>query len=523
VDGWYAWAHLLPPATFARNLTERHLRIIDSYISAPEGHRAAVKNPKLLGGPFMDFPENKVGAVQAMRDRIMRERGGLIALSRALEELDRLLQAEASGYGLEALYERVPEALQGYVELTYDLSNHPSFRLLEPLLYNSEYYDRTLQSLTLASISEDERPFVLSTPRIEAGSAIHLPIPFDDERVDWLFRLKSEPASLDMIQSSLDLGDSEVKAFTTLLTPDPPARYQRYTGEGVRWRYFGHACILVETAGFTALLDPVLSYTYENSISRYTYEDLPSQIDYVLITHNHQDHILFETLLQMRHKIGTVVVPRNDGGSLHDPSLALMLRNCGFKNVTEISELDQLATGDGSITGIPFFGEHGDLAVRSKMAYLIDLHGHTLLFAADSRNLSPKMYRHVQRMVGDVEVLFLGMECDGAPVSWIYGPLFSTRLDRRMDHSRRLAGSDYERAIHVVEQFRCKEVYVYAMGQEPWLNYIMSVKYSVDSNPIVQSNRLVAECRSRGIAAERLFGEKEILLPEVGRVQHAQA
>ena len=33
VDGWYAWAHLIPPATLSRNVTERHLKIMDSYIS----------------------------------------------------------------------------------------------------------------------------------------------------------------------------------------------------------------------------------------------------------------------------------------------------------------------------------------------------------------------------------------------------------------------------------------------------------------------------------------------------------
>ena len=77
----------------------------------------------------------------------------------------------------------------------------------------------------------------------------------------------------------------------------------------MRWRYFGHACILVETHGVSMIFDPVLSYTYESQVSRYTYEDLPESIDYVLITHNHQDHVLFETLLQIRHKAKYIVVP----------------------------------------------------------------------------------------------------------------------------------------------------------------------------------------------------------------------
>jgi hypothetical protein len=50
------------------------------------------------------------------------------------------------------------------------------------------------------------------------------------------------------------------------------------------------------------------------------------------------------------------------------------------------------------------------------------------------------------------------------------------------------------------------------MGQEPWLNYVMSIKYTEESNPIKASNQLVAECRSHGLKAERLFGEREILI-----------
>jgi hypothetical protein len=81
-----------------------------------------------------------------------------------------------------------------------------------------------------------------------------------------------------------------------------------------------------------------------------------------------------------------------------------------------------------------------------------------------------------------------------------------------MDRSRRLAGSNYERAIDIVDNFNFKEVYVYAMGQEPWLNYVMSIKYTEQSNPIIASNKLIEECDRRGIIAERLFGEKEILI-----------
>jgi L-ascorbate metabolism protein UlaG (beta-lactamase superfamily) len=486
---------------------------MESYIQSPETHEAAVKNPKLLGGPFMDFKQRSVEQVQQLQQRTLQVGRPLIALSQAIDRLDNLLRERAGGASLESLYAEVPDELKGYVELVYDLNNHPSFRLIEPLLYRSPYYNCSLQSLVLSEINGDDRPFVLSTPRLEDDEdSLRLQIPFASEQLDVLFRLKRDPSSLEKIQDSLGLSSNDDAKLRALLTPRGPSLYKRYGGEGARWRYFGHACILLETRNVSVLLDPVLSYSYESDISRYTYDDLPEVIDYALITHNHQDHILFETLLQLRHRIRHIVVPRNNGGALQDPSLRLLLEKCGFRNVIDISEMEEIAFDQGSITALPFLGEHGDLNVLSKAAYLLRLDKHKLLFAADSCNISPEMYRHVHREVGNVDALFVGMECDGAPVSWIYGPLLTQRLEREKDHSRRLAGSNYDRAINMVEQFRCKEVYVYAMGQEPWLNHVMSIKYTEQSNPIIQSNRLIETCRSRGITSERLFGEKEILL-----------
>jgi L-ascorbate metabolism protein UlaG (beta-lactamase superfamily) len=512
VDRWYAWPHLIPPATAARNISERHLRIMDSYINAPAAHAAAVKNRKLLGGPFMEFGESKVEEVKRLRDRTKSERGHLLELSKALGDLDAMLREEASGHSLEGLYERVPAPLQGYVELVYDLNNHPSFRLLEPLLYHSRYYDRSMQSLMLSTIERDERSFVLSTPRLDDNRSLEWHLPFESSDLDRLYALRTQPAPLGAIKELLAAPDDKDDLLMGLLTEHPPRPYSAYDGHGARWRYFGHACILLETAGISILLDPVLSYSYETNISRYTYDDLPENIDFALITHNHQDHILFETLLQLRRRIRNIVVPRNVSGALQDPSLKLMLKHCGFRNVVEVSDMDELTFHSGSITALPFMGEHADLNIASKAAYLVRVNDHSLLFAADSCNISPSVYEHVHRETGDVEVLFLGMECDGAPLSWIYGPLLTQKLERTKDHSRRLAGSNYERAIRMVEQFNCKEVYVYAMGQEPWLNHVMRVKYTDESGPIVQSNRLLETCGQRGIVAERLFGEKEIFL-----------
>jgi L-ascorbate metabolism protein UlaG (beta-lactamase superfamily) len=182
--------------------------------------------------------------------------------------------------------------------------------------------------------------------------------------------------------------------------------------------------------------------------------------------------------------------------------------------VIEIDELEEIRDGNMRINGLPFFGEHADLDIKTKMAWLVRIGRYSLLFAADSCNIEPRLYQHLHREFGDMDALFLGMECDGAPLSWLYGPLLTQSIERAMDESRRLSGSNFEQGIDIIDTFNCREAYVYAMGQEPWLNYIMSIKYTEQSRPIVESNRLIAACKERGIVAERLFGEKEILLEQ---------
>jgi L-ascorbate metabolism protein UlaG (beta-lactamase superfamily) len=512
ICNWYAWPHLVQPATAGRNVVDRHLSIMKSFVQAPQVHLAATRNPDMLGGPFISYGPERVPEVKALMERTLVEQASLLTLARAVKELDDLLRGEAKGFSLEPLYSRVPEPLRGYVELVYDLNNNPSFRLIEPLLYLSPYYDTSLQKFALALIEGDkDRPFVLSTPRLPEPGLLFVDRPFHHQGVDELFRMKKEAKPYAYIKELLGIAESDDALFRTFFTDEAPEPYAHYEGPGMRTRYFGHACILLEAKGVSILSDPVLSYEYHADLPRYTYSDLPDLIDYVVITHNHQDHVLLETLLQLRHKIGTVIVPRSGGGSLQDPSLKMILKNIGFKNVVEIEEMETIEIEGGTMTGVPFLGEHSDLDIRTKMAYLVRLGSGSALLAADSCNIEPRVYENVQRIIGDVDVLFLGMECDGAPLSWLYGPLITRPIDRKMDHSRRLSGSNYERAIDIVDRFRCKEAYVYAMGMEPWLKYIMAKDYTPESDPIIASNRLIEECQGRGLVAKRLYGEQEIV------------
>lgn len=509
---WYAWPYLISPATAAMYIVNTHLKIMKSFVAAPQVHVAALKNPAMRGGPFIKYDASHAPAIKALIEKTNIDQAPLLELAAAIQQISTTLASDACGFSLEPLYGKVPEQLKGYVELVYDLNNHPSLRFIEGLLYKSPYYDETSQGIALSLVNQDERPFALSTPNLGSSEQVYLDRPFRSAELDELFKMKTESQPFNYIKELLEVQESDEQRFSSFFTAEPPAMPSRYNGDSVRIRYFGHACILIESKDICVLFDPVISYKYDNGIQRYTYTDLPEVIDYVLITHSHQDHCMFESLLQLRHKIKNIIVPKNNGGGLADPSLKFILQNVGFRNVLEIDEMEAIDIDGGAITGLPFMGEHADLNIKSKLAYLVDLKGQKIMCAADSNNIEPSLYSHIQSSVGDVDVMFLGMECDGGPLTWLYGPLLTNPLARKMDQSRRLDGSDHGKGMDIIKQLNPGHVYIYAMGQEPWLTFLTSIQYTDQSRPIVESDKVVAECKSRGIVSERLFGHKEITL-----------
>jgi L-ascorbate metabolism protein UlaG (beta-lactamase superfamily) len=509
---WYAWSYLMMPATAAMFTANSHLKVMKSFVASPQVHVNALKNPAMIGGPFIDYDASKVGEIRRLIETTEKEQADLLRLAEAINTLDKIMGTEAQGYSLEPLYQRVPDALKGYVELLYDLNNYPSMRFIEGLLYRSPYYKESNQSLLLSLVNQDGRHFVFSTPRLEDPHHYHLRVPFKSNALDELFKMREDPQPLEHIKERLGVNGDKNDLFASFFTDEPSRGGDRYAGDGVRVRYYGHACLLVESKNTVILTDPLISYEYGAADRRYTYADMPERIDYALVTHNHQDHCMIETLLQLRHKIKKVIVPKSNGGGLGDPSLKMMMKNIGFDDVTEIDEMEALQFEDGTILGLPFLGEHADINIRTKIAYLISLQGKSILFAADSNNIEPKLYKHIHDLVKDVDIVFIGMECAGAPLTWLYGALLTRPLSRKMDQSRRFDGSDSQKGLSLIEELKPRQVYVYAMGQEPWLSYLTSIRYTQESKPIVESNKLIEACRSRGIISERLYCQKEVHL-----------
>ena len=132
--------------------------------------------------------------------------------------------------------------------------------------------------------------------------------------------------------------------------------------------------------------------------------------------------------------------------------------------------------------------------------------------AADSNNLDARVYRNLVPNIPQVDALFIGLECEGAPLSWAYGPMLMNPVSRSMDQSRRFDGSDCEKAMQIVDILKPKHAYVYAMGLEPWLTFMIAVDDSETSHSIQESGKFVGLCRELDIESERMFCKKEIVL-----------
>lgn len=120
----------------------------------------------------------------------------------------------------------------------------------------------------------------------------------------------------------------------------------------------GHCCLLIETKGKRILTDPG-SYTIEA-------HSKIENIDYILFTHEHQDHYHIESLRTILEKNPQAVIYSNN-------SVSELLDKEGIKH-TQINHADSILLGEISVTGI---GEkhaqmHSTIPLSSNLGYFID-------------------------------------------------------------------------------------------------------------------------------------------------------
>jgi L-ascorbate metabolism protein UlaG (beta-lactamase superfamily) len=520
VCGWYAWSHLIAPAQLALHVTYRILPLMQSFVTNPAVHIAASSDPKMYGGPFMSLGEQDIAQVKALIERTRLDCAALIQFAQDLKALDAMLQDKATGYSLNEYYASLPPSLQGLVELLYDINHKPNIRVFEALMYADRLTD-AVQEIRISLERDADRQFFMSTPRLARKGTLIRKMRFDDARLDRLAAMRVQAAPFEDIAAAFEIAAADLPDFREFFTSAAPVRNGEagYGGDDVRMRYFGHACVLFQTRETAVLFDPFVS-TENGPDQRYTIADLPDFIDYVVLTHSHQDHFNAEMLIQLRSRIGRIVVPTSNSGNIADPAIKLTLQALGFERIDVLDAFDEVALPGGKIVSLPFTGEHADLSIYSKQAIALTIGGNKFMFLIDSDGRDAMLYRRLMRRIGPVDALFIGMECHGAPLTWLYEPLLGKPVNRRNNESRRLSGADCARAEHILAEVAAPRVFVYAMGQEPWMKFIMGLEYEPDSIQLVESTRFVEQCNSRGIAAERLYGSKEVIFPHKAAGAH---
>ncbi|MFJ5309799.1 MBL fold metallo-hydrolase [Streptomyces sp. NPDC088350] len=508
VDRFYAWLHTVAPVQASMNLAFVQVPLLESYLQSPQVHANASRNPELRGGLFVNVDGDRSKEIGELLATIKRDRADMLKLAGAVAQAEDLVRQSATGFDMTPLYPKLPPELSGLVELAYDTSNQASVRFIEPLVYDSKAYTEDRQSVQLSLETGVERPFILSTPRLPSEDVLELPVPFRHPGLDELLQARIRPTTVNRLREALGLDDQQVKGLGRLLTSAPDLAPDREIGSGARIRYFGHACLVIQTPEAAIMTDPWVNADISAS-GRYTYRDLPDHIDVVLITHGHQDHIVLETLLALRGRIGTVVVPRSSRGNLTDPSLGLYLGQLGLP-VVEVDDFSEVEFPGGSVTATPFLGEHADLDIRAKSTYCVKIGGKTIFIGADSSGIDPGLYQYIRAHVGDVDVAFLGMECAGAPLTWLYQALFTKPVTKKMSDSRTLSGSNAAQAAEIVKQLGASEAYIYAMGEEQWLvGHVMATTYNDDSFQLRQVKEFLTWCAEQGVKADHLFGQHE--------------
>jgi L-ascorbate metabolism protein UlaG (beta-lactamase superfamily) len=507
VDGFYGWMHTVAPVQAAMNLAFVQVPLLESYLQSPQVHINACSNPALRGGFFVNVGESRSGEVRELLASIKLDRAPILDFAAGVAEAEELVRTSATGFDLTPLYPKLPSVLSGLVEIAYDTNNQPAVRFIEPLVYESSVYTEDRQSVQLSLETGIERPFILSTPRLSSPDVLDLRIPFRHPGLEELFRSRVHGTTLARLREMLELDDGQATALGRLLAGEPDLAADRHIDSGARIRYFNHACLVLQTPEAAIITDPWVSAD-ASATDRYTYRDLPDYIDLVLITHGHQDHVVLETLLALRGRIGSVVVPRSSRGNMADPSLALYLSHLGLP-VTEVDDFSEVDFPGGKVIATPFLGEHADLDIRAKSTYCVRLGGRTLFVGADSSGIDPGLYTYIRSHVGPVDIAFLGMECAGAPLTWLYGGLFTKPVTKKMSNSRTLSGSNAEQAAGIMTELGANEAYIYAMGEESWLGHVMATSYNDDSFQLKQVAEFMTWCADHGVKSDHLLNQHE--------------
>ncbi|MBO0951690.1 MBL fold metallo-hydrolase [Fibrella forsythiae] len=171
--------------------------------------------------------------------------------------------------------------------------------------------------------------------------------------------------------------------------PSVQTNLNTLSGSGTSVVWFGHSSYLIKSENITLLIDPVLSgYASPVSIfgkafpgtNVYTAANMP-RIDVLVLSHDHYDHLDYQTVVALRDKVTRVVVPLGVGAHLerwgYDPT-----------RITELDWSENVTISEGfSLTAVParhFSGRGIRRGGSLWSAYVLDLNNQRIFLGGDS-------------------------------------------------------------------------------------------------------------------------------------------
>ena len=91
IGNWYAWVQLISPITAGLNVKKRHIPIMQSFINSPLMHVAACKNPKMMGGPFINYGADRVEDVKNLLADTKIHQEKIVELADSIDDLNQML------------------------------------------------------------------------------------------------------------------------------------------------------------------------------------------------------------------------------------------------------------------------------------------------------------------------------------------------------------------------------------------------------------------------------------------------
>jgi L-ascorbate metabolism protein UlaG (beta-lactamase superfamily) len=186
-----------------------------------------------------------------------------------------------------------------------------------------------------------------------------------------------------------------------------PFLFERATHNwDVRIKYVGHACLQIRAGGLTLLCDPWwLGPAYAGQWFQFpppAFEGVAAEpLDYLYISHGHEDHLHTETLATLPHD-ATVLVPRLPSTDLRD----YLANDLGFRRVIELGDGESAPLGNGVRATIYINLTDSVLVVR-------DADGRVLVDANDAVHAAPPVVRRslcerIAEREGPIDYLFCG-------------------------------------------------------------------------------------------------------------------